>query len=169
LDIPDSRHWWGRQLHLPNSTRAPTGSQHSVSPGERHGVSLNAGDDLTVPRVPKDTSAAGVAIAAKPLLMPASIDHQFWMRISQRITAGTVLRMTRQRRLPERSEILRGCSGSRRSRTFCSTLQRRFRARPNVGGELTAQAWRLGREAENTQSSRTAKVPCRSGSARLTG
>jgi hypothetical protein len=41
--------------------------------------------------------------------------------------------------------------------------------RPNVGGELTAQARRLGREAENTQSCRTAKVPCRSGSARLTG
>ena len=47
--------------------------------------------------------------------------------------------------------------------------QRILAVLPNVGGELTAQAWRLGREAENTQSRRTAKVPCRSGSARLTG
>ena len=55
------------------------------------------------------------------------------------------------------------------SRTSCCESQRRLLAMPNVGGELTAQARRLGREAENRQSRRTAKVPCRSGSARPTG
>ena len=54
--------------------------------------------------------------------------------------------------------------GSIAERLACAVLMQ-----PNVGGELTVQEWRLGREAENTQSRRTAKVPCRSGSARPTG
>ena len=137
--------------------------------GEHRRVSLVVNDDLAVPRVPKDTSALGAAIAAKPLLIPASIDHQFRLSISQRITVGTVFRLIRQRRLPGRSEILRGCSGSRRSRTSCSKRQRCVSARPNVGIELTAAAWRLGREADDRPGCRTAKAPCRSGSARMTG
>jgi hypothetical protein len=137
--------------------------------GEHHCVALIASGDLAVPRVPKDTSAAGIAIAAKPLLMAASGDHLFGMSAWQNRGAGTALALNGHRWLPERAEILRGCSGPRRSRTSCCEPQRRLSARPNVGGELTAQAWRLGREAENTQSCRTAKVPCRSGSARLTG
>jgi hypothetical protein len=137
--------------------------------GEHHSVALIASDDLAVPRLPKDTSAAGAALAAEPLLMAVSGDHLFGTSTWQFRCAGTALALNRYRWLPKRAEILRGCSGSRRSRTSCWEPQRRFGARPNVGGELTTQAWRLGREAENTQNRRTAKVPRRSGSARLTG
>ena len=91
----------------------------------------------------------------------------FVLAIRRRCTRESATRHQSSR--PERGETMRGCSSSRRSRTSCCDSQRRFSARPNVGGELTAQARRLGREAENTQSRRTAKVPCRSGSARLTG
>jgi len=47
--------------------------------GEHRRVSLVVNDDLAVPRVPKDASAAGAAFAAKPLLMAVSGDHLFWM------------------------------------------------------------------------------------------
>jgi hypothetical protein len=169
LDSFATRRGCGRQLHLANSTRAPTGSQDPVFQGEQHGLSLIGCDDLAVPRVPEDTSAAGVAIAAKPLLMAASIDHQFRMSISLRITVGTVLRPILQRRLPERSEILSGCSSSRRSRTSCCEPQRRLSVRPNVGIELPAAAWRLARGVHDGQRRRAGQVPCRSGSARMTG
>ena len=52
--------------------------------------------DLAAPRVPKDTSALGSAIAAKPPLMPASVDHQFWMSIRQCDSEGTALILIRQ-------------------------------------------------------------------------
>ncbi len=73
------------------------------------------------------------------------------------------------RSLTEREELLVAVQVHSDSRISCHESQRHMLAMPNVGGELTAQARRLGREAENTQSRRTAKVPCRSGSARLTG
>jgi hypothetical protein len=47
------------------------------------GLASAAALNLAVPRVPKDTSAAGAAIAAKPLLMPASGDHQPYISIWQ--------------------------------------------------------------------------------------
>ena len=41
-------------------------------------MSLTVGDDLAVPRVPTDTSAAGAEVAAKPLLMAANGDQRSW-------------------------------------------------------------------------------------------
>jgi hypothetical protein len=41
------------------------------------GFASSAEQDMAVPRVPKDTSALGAAIAAKPLLMAVSGDRRF--------------------------------------------------------------------------------------------
>jgi hypothetical protein len=132
-------------------------------------VALIASGDLAVPRVPKDTSAAGIAIAAKPLLMAASGDHLFGMSTWQNRGAGTALALNGHRWLPERAEILRGCSGPRRSRTSCCEPQRRLSARPNVGIELRAQAWRRARAVHDDYRRCAGLVPCRSESARMTG
>jgi hypothetical protein len=54
------------------------GKPRSRFRGEHHGRAHIVDDDSAVPRVPKDTSAAGAAIAAQPLPMAVSGDLLFW-------------------------------------------------------------------------------------------